>query len=85
MLRTQPGCRRGTEPEATERRGHLEAIGHGPAGAQLAERVCEQIRAWDRDRANQPVITAYPAGMPLGKLTSGQIMDKQFTRLVVTF
>lgn len=60
------------EPDATERRWELGAIGHGPAGAQLAERVRDQIRAWDRDRTEQPVITAYPAGVSLGELADGQ-------------
>ncbi len=76
---------RGPEPDATERRWALGAIGHGPTGAQLAERMCEQIRAWDRDRADQPVITAYPAGAPIRDLACGQIMTKQFTRLMVAF
>ena len=76
---------RGPEPEATERRWELGAIGHGPSRAQLAERVCDQIRAWDRDRVEQPVITAYPAGAPIGERANGQIMEKQFTRLVVAF
>ncbi|MGH4000825.1 MAG: hypothetical protein ACRDTJ_25560, partial [Pseudonocardiaceae bacterium] len=76
---------RGPEPDVTERRWELGAIGHGPAGAQLSERVCEQIRAWDSDRADQPIITAYPAGAPVGKLASGQLMEKQFTRLIVAF
>lgn len=76
---------RGPEPDATERRWELGAIGHGPRRTQLAERMCEQIRAWDRNRADQPVITAYPAGAPVGELANGQVIDKQFTRLVVTF
>jgi protein-L-isoaspartate(D-aspartate) O-methyltransferase len=76
---------RGPEPDATERRWELGAIGHGSAGAQLTERMCEQIRAWDRNRADQPIITAYPVGAPGRELASGQIMDKQFTRLVVAF
>ncbi len=76
---------RSPEPDATERRWELGATGHGPTGAQLAERVCEQIRAWDHNRADQPVITAYPAGTPVDELASGQVIDKQFTRLVVAF
>jgi hypothetical protein len=31
------------------------------------------------------IITAYPAGTPIGDLTHGQVMNKQFTRLVVAF
>jgi protein-L-isoaspartate(D-aspartate) O-methyltransferase len=50
------------DQDAIERRWELGAIGHGPTGPQLADRLCEQIRAWDRDRTAQPLITAYPAG-----------------------
>jgi hypothetical protein len=75
----------GPEPEATERRWEVGAIGHGPTGAQLTRRIGDQIRAWDRDRTGQPVITAYPTGTPIGELAGGQVMDKQFTRLTVTF
>ncbi|MGH3613690.1 MAG: methyltransferase, FxLD system, partial [Pseudonocardia sp.] len=75
---------RGPDPEATERRWELGAIGHGSAGARLAERLCEQIRAWDLDRAAQPVITAYPAGTPDEELAGGLVIDKRFVRLVVS-
>jgi protein-L-isoaspartate(D-aspartate) O-methyltransferase len=74
---------RGPEPEATERRWELGAIGHGPSGAQLAERLCEQIRAWDRDRTAQPIITAYPAGTPDQELAGVLVIDKRSVRLVV--
>ncbi len=75
---------RGPDPDATERRWELGAIGHGPAGTRLAERLCEQIRAWDRDRTAQPTITAYPAGTPDEDLADGVVIDKQFIRLVVS-
>ncbi|MEV0681716.1 methyltransferase, FxLD system [Actinosynnema sp. NPDC050436] len=71
-------------PDTAERRFELGAIGHGPAGAHLAERLCAGIRAWDHDRTAQPVITAYPAGTPDDDLADGQIVDKQHTRLVIT-
>jgi protein-L-isoaspartate(D-aspartate) O-methyltransferase len=51
----------------------------------LAERLCEQIRAWDGDRTAQPVITAYPAGTPNGKLLSGPVINKRHIRLVVSY
>lgn len=63
----------------------LGAIGHGPVGPQLAERLCEQIRAWDADRSAQPVITAYPAGTPEEKLPSGRVINKRHIRLVVSY
>jgi protein-L-isoaspartate(D-aspartate) O-methyltransferase len=70
--------------DAEERRFELGATGHGPAGEQLAERLCAVIRAWDHDRAAQPVITAYPADTPDRNLTGGQVIDKRFVRLVVS-
>ncbi len=59
------------DQDATERRWELGAIGHGAAGPQLAGRLCEQIRAWDRDRPAQPIITAYPADTPDDELPDG--------------
>jgi protein-L-isoaspartate(D-aspartate) O-methyltransferase len=61
------------------------AIGHGPAGRQLAERLCDQIQTWDQDHDAQPVIIAYPAGTPDEKLPRGQVADKRFTRLVISY
>ncbi|MGH3930884.1 MAG: hypothetical protein ACRDTF_13005, partial [Pseudonocardiaceae bacterium] len=75
---------RGPDPEATERRWELGAIGHGPTAAQLAERLCEQIRAWDRDRTAQPIITAYPTSTPPQDLTAKVVINKRFVRLVVS-
>ncbi|MGH3804538.1 MAG: methyltransferase, FxLD system, partial [Pseudonocardiaceae bacterium] len=72
------------DPDATERRWELGATGHGPTGPQLAGRLCEQIRAWDRDRTAQPLITAYPAGTPDQGLPNGQVIDKRHIRLVVS-
>jgi protein-L-isoaspartate(D-aspartate) O-methyltransferase len=69
---------------SAERRSELGAIGHGPAGHKLAERLCDQIQAWDQDRGAQPVIIAYPAGTPDEKLPRGQIADKRFTWLVIS-
>ena len=36
------------------------AIGHGPNGASLAERLCRHIDTWGADRAAKPRITIYP-------------------------
>jgi protein-L-isoaspartate(D-aspartate) O-methyltransferase len=71
-------------PDATERRFELGATGHGPAGKQLAERLCAVIRAWDHNRTAQPVISAYPAGTPDEELADGQVINKRFVRLVVS-
>lgn len=77
--------RQDQDENGAQRRSELGAIGHGPAGPQLADRLCEQIRAWDRDRTAQPVITAYPAGTPIERLPHGLVIDKQHIRLVVTY
>ncbi|MCP2259873.1 protein-L-isoaspartate(D-aspartate) O-methyltransferase [Streptoalloteichus tenebrarius] len=67
-----------------ERRFELAATGHGPAAAQLAERLVEQIRRFDRDRAAQPVITAFPAGTTDEDLPAGVVVDKHHVRMVLT-
>ncbi|SDC73851.1 methyltransferase, FxLD system [Actinokineospora iranica] len=68
-----------------ERRYELGATGHGPAGAHLAERLCEHIRHWDSDRTAQPTITAYPADTPAENLpVGGVVIDKRHVRMVVT-
>jgi protein-L-isoaspartate(D-aspartate) O-methyltransferase len=66
-------------------RWELGAIGHGPTGADLSERICRQIRAWNSNRTSQPVIAAYPAGTPTARIGSGLIIDKPNTRLIVTY
>lgn len=73
------------DEDGTGRRWELGAIGHGPAGLDLAGRLCEQIRAWDRDRTAQPVITAYPAGTPDDRLPGGHVIDKPSARLVISY
>jgi protein-L-isoaspartate(D-aspartate) O-methyltransferase len=68
-----------------KRRYQLGATCHGSAGADLAERLSEQIRRWDRDRAAQPIITAYPAGISDNDLPpNGVIIAKHHVRMVVS-
>ena len=66
-----------------KRRYELGATGHGPAAAQLAERLVEQIRRFDRDRTAQPVITAYPARTADENLPTGLVIDKHHVRMVL--
>lgn len=63
----------------------MGATSHGPAAADLAERLCTQIRTWDRDRTARPTITAYPAGTPTSQVGVGAIIDKPNTRLLVAY
>lgn len=66
-------------------RWELGATGHGPAGPELAEHLCAQIRTWDDDRAAQPVITAYPIDGPSGQLSSRYVIDKQHIRMTFSW
>jgi protein-L-isoaspartate(D-aspartate) O-methyltransferase len=65
-------------------RWELGAIGHGPAAPDLADRMCEQIRAWGCDRSSQPVISAYRADVPDDRVLSAYAIPKRHTRLVVS-
>lgn len=62
----------------------LGAIGHGPAAEELAQRLCEQIRAWGEDRTAEPVITVYPADVPNEKLGADRIITKRWSKLALS-
>lgn len=68
-----------------EVRWELGAIGHGPAAAELAEHLCNEVRAWsvERDR-RKPILIAYPAGTP-GSDLEGTPIDKNHSRLVLAY
>lgn len=55
-----------------QRRWELGAAGHGPTGQQLAERLCDQIRAWGESRDLRPVVEAYPTNV-WGQQLSGDV------------
>jgi protein-L-isoaspartate(D-aspartate) O-methyltransferase len=63
------------------------AYGHGPHAAELAERLSEQIRIWDRDHRGcpGPVLTVHPAGTPAAELPAGYVLNKHHTTLVLTW
>ncbi len=68
-----------------ESRWELGAIGHGPIGRQLADRLCDQIRAWDRAPTAQPIIIACPAGTRDDEPWQGNVIRKQATWLTVSY
>ncbi|MEW2300041.1 methyltransferase, FxLD system [Streptomyces sp. NPDC006655] len=76
---------RTAEDQGAEPRFRLGAVGYGPAGAELAERICAQIRAWSPARTVDPVITAYPADTPDSDLVDGAVIDRPSARLVITY
>ncbi|MBP2477619.1 protein-L-isoaspartate(D-aspartate) O-methyltransferase [Crossiella equi] len=67
-----------------ESRYELGAVGRGPAAAELAERLVEQIRLFGRDRSAQPVIAAYPAGTAEDSEPAGLVITKHHVRVVLT-
>ncbi|MFI8928257.1 methyltransferase, FxLD system [Streptomyces sp. NPDC053474] len=62
------------------------AMGHGPAAKEVADRLVEQIRIWDRDhRADQARFEVYPAGTPDDRLPAGRVVDKRHTRVTISW
>jgi protein-L-isoaspartate(D-aspartate) O-methyltransferase len=64
----------------------LGACGHGPRGAELAEQLAGQIRAWDREHRHGPgpVLTVYPASTPASDLPPGHVIRKRHTTMLLS-
>ncbi|MEU6512098.1 methyltransferase, FxLD system, partial [Streptomyces sp. NPDC046942] len=76
---------RTTEDTGTEPRFRLGAVGYGPVGTELAERICAQIRAWSPARTAEPVVTAHPSDTPDSDLADGAVINRPSVRLVITY
>jgi len=63
------------------------AYGHGPRGAELAERLAGHIRTWDRDHRHGPgpVLAVYPAGMPANDLPGGSALIRRHSTVVLSW
>jgi protein-L-isoaspartate(D-aspartate) O-methyltransferase len=63
------------------------ACGYGPRGAELAERLAGQIRAFGQERrfGPGPVVTVHPAGILAGDLPPGQVIRKRHTTMVLSW
>ncbi|MGW2591702.1 methyltransferase, FxLD system [Streptomyces sp. NPDC001515] len=70
-----------------EDRYELGAIGHGPRGRQLAERLVEEIKVWDRaHRGDRAHIEVYPAGTPDDRLPDdGRRIERRHSRVSITW
>jgi protein-L-isoaspartate(D-aspartate) O-methyltransferase len=74
-------------------RWELGTTGHGPGGPGLADRLREQIHAWDSARDARPTITLHPAGTPDARLGSGDgrahahghVIDKPGVRMTIAY
>jgi protein-L-isoaspartate(D-aspartate) O-methyltransferase len=60
--------------------------GHGPQGPELAGRLADQIRTWDRERrgGSGPVLTVHPAGTPADQMPGGCLIRKCHTAVVLS-
>jgi protein-L-isoaspartate(D-aspartate) O-methyltransferase len=63
----------------------LGVICHGPASRDLAARTAGYLRTWNRERPDQPVITAQPARTPDDQLPAGHHIEKPGTRLTISW
>ncbi len=69
------------QPDPDNPQFELGAIGHGPTGAELADRLCAQTRAWDTNRATHPRLTAY---LPEAGAVPEYVISKRECRLSIT-
>ena len=65
----------------------LGACGHGPRGADLAERLAGHLRVWDREHRHGPgpVLTVHPAGRPASDLPPGHVIRRRHTTMVLSW
>lgn len=61
----------------------LGAIGHGPEGHRLAERICEQVRRWSSNRDAHPEVTIYRKGSHI-QVPEGTAIEKDDSILLVS-
>ena len=69
--------------EAPGRGARLGAIGHGPDGAGLAERLCRHIGTWSADRAAKPSISIYPDSAP--QAAAAQVIRREHCEMTVAY
>ncbi len=69
--------------EAPGHGARLGAIGHGPNGASLAERLCNHIGTWGADRMAKPSITIYPHSAP--QTASVQVIEREHCEMTVAY
>ncbi|MFF4988531.1 methyltransferase, FxLD system [Streptosporangium saharense] len=63
----------------------LGVTAHGPDSERLAAHLTELLHQWNRTRPAQPIITAYPAGTPDGRLAPGIRIERPDTRLTISW
>ncbi|MFI6008690.1 methyltransferase, FxLD system [Streptomyces sp. NPDC051243] len=67
-------------------RFELGAVGHGPQGKAVAERLVEEVQTWDRaHRGHRAHIEVHPAGTPDDQLPAGRVIDRLHTRITISW
>ncbi|MGH3899487.1 MAG: methyltransferase, FxLD system [Pseudonocardiaceae bacterium] len=63
------------------------AYAHGHDAVEVADRLVEQIQIWDRDHRHGPGprLTVHPAGTPDAELPRGLVVDRRYTRIVISW
>ncbi|MCG3755842.1 methyltransferase, FxLD system [Amycolatopsis sp. Poz14] len=73
------------EDDGGSTRWELGAIAHGPDAERLAQRLCDEIRAWSVHRdARKPSLVVFPADTPDSALP-GPAIDKTHSKLVLAY
>ncbi|WP_335980161.1 hypothetical protein [Streptomyces sp. CA2R106] len=63
----------------------LGAVGHGPHGRHLAQRLVTEIRTWDREyRGDRARIEVHPAGTPDRQLPADRRIERRHTRITTS-
>jgi len=68
----------------TDQGAELGAISHGPAAAELAQRLCAEIQAWNQTRTAEPAITIHPTNTPEDQLDADRIITKRWCRMTLS-
>ncbi|WP_091036736.1 methyltransferase, FxLD system [Glycomyces harbinensis] len=63
------------------------ALAHGPNARELADRIVQHTRSWDRDqrRGPGPHVEVHPKTAPDGDLPSGLVAEKRHSRITVSW
>jgi protein-L-isoaspartate(D-aspartate) O-methyltransferase len=74
--------RRTEDPDRFE----LGAIGHGPRGREVAERLVAEIQTWNGEhRGDCAHIEVYPAGTPDDQLSAGRVINRPQSRVTISW
>jgi protein-L-isoaspartate(D-aspartate) O-methyltransferase len=69
--------------EAPGHGARLGAIGEGPNGTSLAERLCNHIGTWGADRTAKPSITIYPDSAL--QTAGAQVIEREHCKMSVAY